>query len=598
MECKALQTVKLPSSVISIGTMAFYKCSNLTSVTIGPNILFIGNAAFSECAELADVYCYCRLPETSDNCFENSMIDYATLHVAAGFIKQYQEDPSWGGFGTYMPLSEEDMGLDPIKSKRIISFADPKVKALCVSNWDINGDGELSEAEAAWPTCLSNYALWDNDYNGILDEGEIFSAQRSGQKPVFAENKEIRSFEELKYFTGLKSIDVDAFSECTNLKKIVLPVGVSCINDEAFFRCEKLTSITVPDNTIFIGKKAFQECTALATVTMGKNVERIEQEAFSICGSLSTVKLSEELKSIGVRAFSNCSSLLSITIPDKVTSIEYGAFQFCKGLTSILIPNSVLSIGGHAFYYCEKLADVTIGKKVERIDDNAFVGCNSLTSITIPNSVRSIGYAAFQCSSLEEVRSLIKDPSPIDEYVFSDYTIPLYVPTGTKELYMSTAGWDKFTNIIEVDVPEPVSVTSLTLNKVKLSMRVDSSTKLNATVLPENAEDKSVTWSTSDKTVATIAADGTVKGIKAGTATITCTSVENPSIFAKCTVTVMEGGLIGDINNDGEVDVTDVVELIDMVLGGIYDAVGDINGDGEVDVTDVVELIDMVLAGE
>ena len=54
----------------------------------------------------------------------------------------------------------------------------------------------------------------------------------------------------------------------------------------------------------------------------------------------------------------------------------------------------------------------------------------------------------------------------------------------------------------------------------------------------------------------------------------------------------------GDINDDGEVDVTDVVELIDMVLGGIYDAVGDINGDGEVDVTDVVELIDMVLAGE
>ena len=54
----------------------------------------------------------------------------------------------------------------------------------------------------------------------------------------------------------------------------------------------------------------------------------------------------------------------------------------------------------------------------------------------------------------------------------------------------------------------------------------------------------------------------------------------------------------GDLNVDGDVDVTDVVELIDMVLAGIYDAAGDINGDGEVDVTDVVELIDMVLSGE
>ena len=59
-----------------------------------------------------------------------------------------------------------------------------------------------------------------------------------------------------------------------------------------------------------------------------------------------------------------------------------------------------------------------------------------------------------------------------------------------------------------------------------------------------------------------------------------------------------EPALEGDLNGDDEIDVTDVVELIDMVLAGTYDAVGDINGDGEVDVTDVVELIDMVLAGE
>ena len=41
-----------------------------------------------------------------------------------------------------------------------------------------------------------------------------------------------------------------------------------------------------------------------------------------------------------------------------------------------------------------------------------------------------------------------------------------------------------------------------------------------------------------------------------------------------------------------------MVELIDLVLGGIYEPVGDINSDNDVDVTDVVELIDMVLAGE
>ena len=56
--------------------------------------------------------------------------------------------------------------------------------------------------------------------------------------------------------------------------------------------------------------------------------------------------------------------------------------------------------------------------------------------------------------------------------------------------------------------------------------------------------------------------------------------------------------LPGDLNGDDAVDVTDVVELIDMVLAGIYDPAADVNGDEEVDVSDVVELIDMVLAGD
>ena len=67
-----------------------------------------------------------------------------------------------------------------------------------------------------------------------------------------------------------------------------------------------------------------------------------------------------------------------------------------------------------------------------------------------------------------------------------------------------------------------------------------------------------------------------------------------PTVFKMTPVAYV----LGDINSDGEIDVTDVVELIDMVLGGIYDPAGDINGDNEVDVTDVVELIDMVLSGE
>ena len=70
------------------------------------------------------------------------------------------------------------------------------------------------------------------------------------------------------------------------------------------------------------------------------------------------------------------------------------------------------------------------------------------------------------------------------------------------------------------------------------------------------------------------------------------------TISLATTTPIVPGDLNGDLNGDNAVDVTDVVELIDMVLAGIYDSAGDINNDGEVDVTDVVELIDIVLSGE
>lgn len=58
--------------------------------------------------------------------------------------------------------------------------------------------------------------------------------------------------------------------------------------------------------------------------------------------------------------------------------------------------------------------------------------------------------------------------------------------------------------------------------------------------------------------------------------------------------------MLGDLNEDGEVDITDVVQLLDRVAAGeaVELSIGDMNGDGEVDITDVVQLLDQVAAGE
>ena len=89
--------------------------------------------------------------------------------------------------------------------------------------------------------------------------------------------------------------------------------------------------------------------------------------------------------------------------------------------------------------------------------------------------------------------------------------------------------------------PEIVPVSQITLNKAEASISVGNSETLTATVAPENAANKALTWASSDEDVATVAPDGTVTAVKAGAATITATAADGSGKSATCTVTVTGG---------------------------------------------------------
>ena len=63
------------------------------------------------------------------------------------------------------------------------------------------------------------------------------------------------------------------------------------------------------------------------------------------------------------------------------------------------------------------------------------------------------------------------------------------------------------------------------------------------------------------------------------------------------TVSLNAGALTGDVNSDGEVNISDVNTLIDMILGDTVDETGDVNNDGEVNISDVNVLIEIILNG-
>jgi len=85
--------------------------------------------------------------------------------------------------------------------------------------------------------------------------------------------------------------------------------------------------------------------------------------------------------------------------------------------------------------------------------------------------------------------------------------------------------------------PGSVPVTGVTLNKTSTSILVNGTEPLTATIVPANATNRNVTWSSSDPAMATVSASGLVTGVAVGTATITVTTADG-GFTADCAVTV------------------------------------------------------------
>ena len=282
---------------------------------------------------------------------------------------------------------------------------------------------------------------------------------------------------------GVTSIGYYAFRGCSGLTSITIPNSVTRIGDWAFSGCSSLISITIPNGVTSIGACTFSGCSGLTSITIPNSVTSIGQQAFSVCSGLTSITIPNGVTIIGRYAFLGCSSLTSVTIPNSVTSIGGNAFEYCSGLTSVTIPNSVTTIGDYAFAYCEGLTSITIPNSVTSIGEQAFEHCSNATSlklpdnlqlirqstfyycsklksVTIPSAVEVIYQKAFAgCNSLESVTSQATTPPFLYDNSFSNYSVPLNVPSGCKSAYEDAQGWRNFTNVSDGIVYDRQNIT-------------------------------------------------------------------------------------------------------------------------------------------
>ena len=329
--------------------------------------------------------------------------------------------------GTVITISKTGQSVDP----NIIQFADENVKKLCVGMWDTNGDLELSYDEAATVTSLGT---------------------------TFTGNSEIQIFNELKHFTGLTVLD-DAFSGCSNLWKVTIPVNVESMTFNNFKGCVSLKTIT------------FEKGSKLKAFTGGHDNNYKILGAFLDCKSLTTIEIPASVESLGT-AFKG-SSLRTITFEkgSKLKSITggyqnkdnySGGLSDCKALTFIEIPASVETIEIAAFKGCSSLEMITFekGSKLESIsgvrDLGAFDGAINLTTVDMSEctQVKRIDeYTFYGNSNLRLFKIGTEIPPTCKDYTFyniNPYSV-LKVPSGCTDAYKKATGWKKFASITGLD---------------------------------------------------------------------------------------------------------------------------------------------------
>ncbi len=126
-----------------------------------------------------------------------------------------------------------------------------------------------------------------------------------------------------------------------------------------------------------------------------------------------------------------------------------------------------------------------------------------------------------------------------------------------------------------------VLATSISLNKTSAEINTGETLQLTATVLPSNATNKTVAWSSSNSSVATVYSDGSVKAKAAGSATITVRTTDGTNLSAYCSVTVKQNTQ------------SNIISFVDANVKTICVQNWDTNGDGELSIGEAAEVTNL-----
>ncbi len=227
---------------------------------------------------------------------------------------------------------------------------------------------------------------------------------------------QLKTFDEFRFFIGLKELPEGAFAHSEQLTSIVLPASLEDVRHGALAYCPNLQSIRVDSANTHYDSRG--DCNAVICTWKGK--------LMLVAGCRNTT-MPGAVRYLAAHAFCGVKGLRTLQFPEHFEEIGEAAFKDCADLQTIDIPQGVRFIEPETFAGCTALQSVTLSKSVERLRKDAFAGCTALRSIVSP-----------------------KRYPPIIESAFDRYDATVSVPKGMLNKYYTAKGWKTFRHVVEL----------------------------------------------------------------------------------------------------------------------------------------------------
>jgi hypothetical protein len=509
----SLTSISLPTTLVSIGDLAFYFNWNLSGISIPTSVKSISTYAFYGC------YAMTSISVSSSN---------TRYSAASGVLFNKAQDTLFifpnAKQGNYsIPATVKHIATSAFENCYELTNITFPSSLLSIGSYafsycsGINGNLTLPSGlkkleDGAFYGCYNltgtvtiPASLTDIGYYCFLESNNIKSFSVNTANPDYA-----------GFNDALFSKNLDTLFICPGVKtgSFIIPATVKLIGSYAFYNCKYLTgSITIPAATDYIGYYAFYGCSQISsyltepgnvyflglnnllysrnldrliacpqqysgTLLIPEGLREIDPGALNNCSGISgTIHLPASLSLIGAYAFYNCSGIngFSVDSNNQYFSATDGLLLSKNADTlyicplskpgSLTLPPGLVHLGTSSLDGCINLNYIQFPSGLQSIGNYALRNCTGLNSITLYNQIKQIGYAAFYGnSSLRSFGIDLPTPLLIDYYAFEliDKNLcTLYVPQGSENIYRNAPYWEGFTQITGTSFNSQIDLNSI-----------------------------------------------------------------------------------------------------------------------------------------